>query len=157
MNYAASDPCRTKFIGQIHCWHKQTELHWLPWCCHHLFQQWAWLAVPAVQIQSPFKSMERALDFKGLWIMPDVPCVFPTGLVILQSTMYIHIQCHDTYWPRSRTGNASLAVSTLFLYPRAAFGAGLFTEYFQVVSSPSVCLQFNSFQHFIPSPQHIAL
>lgn len=24
MNYAASDRCRTKCIGQIHCWHKQT-------------------------------------------------------------------------------------------------------------------------------------
>lgn len=26
MNYAASDCCRTKFIGQIHCWHKQSYI-----------------------------------------------------------------------------------------------------------------------------------
>lgn len=45
---------------------------------------------------SPFKSMERALDFKGLWMMSGVPHLLPTGLVILQITMYIHIQCHDT-------------------------------------------------------------
>lgn len=92
MNYTASHHCRTMFIGQIHCWHKQTELDWLPLDCYHLFQQWAWLASPVAWIQSPLKSMERACDFKGLWIMSGVPCVLPaTELVILQITMYIHL------------------------------------------------------------------
>lgn len=128
MNYAVSDRCRTRFIGHIHCWHKQTELHWLPWSCHHLFQWWVWLAIPAAQIQRPLKSMERALDFKGLCITSAVPCVLPaTELVILQITMYIRIRCRDTYWPESGTGNASLAANTLFLYPKPAFGSGLFT------------------------------
>lgn len=91
MNYTVSHHCRTKFIGQVHCWHKQTV---------RLASMELSSFVPAVSlarhpvawIQSPLKSMERACDFKGLWIMSGAPCVLPaTELVILQITMYIHL------------------------------------------------------------------
>lgn len=90
---------------------------------------------------SPFKSTERALDFKGLWMMSGVPCLLPTGLVILQITMYIHIQCHGTYWPGSGTGNISVAVVLYFCIPGLHLElVSSHLEYFHLVFSPSVYL-----------------